>query len=325
MASPSAAAPNRTPGASHEALREPMLRGAYASLEGLLAIRYRPSASPRRTPPIVRNQQGTRLSKLRGRGVDFAEVRAYQPGDDVRTIDWRVTARKNKPHTKVFREERERLTLVVVDQTQSMFFGSQQRLKSVAAAEVAACAAWRGLQHNDRVGGIVLGNDQAAIHKPYRSSKTVARLMSDIATYNQFLTAGTSKPDEAVLSDALLRLRRLTRTNYRIYLISDFSPHSELWRNAWADALRALARHNEVVAVQVYDPLEARLPAADRYTVTDGSNRVQFHAGDAHLRAEYQARFDDHQQWLKTLCGNARVRYRAQATTAAVGNLDQWT
>ena len=134
MASPSVAAPART----HDDAHRPMLRGAYVSLEALLAIRYRPTTTPRRTPPVVRNQQGTRLSKMRGRGVDFAEVRAYQPGDDVRTIDWRVTARKNKPHTKVFREERERLTFVVADQSQSMFFGSQQRLKSVAAAEVAA-------------------------------------------------------------------------------------------------------------------------------------------------------------------------------------------
>ena len=324
MTSPTGATPLRTHDDTHEPVREPVLRGAYVSLEALLAIRYRPTATPRRTPPIVRNQQGTRMSKMRGRGVDFAEVRAYQPGDDVRTLDWRVTARKNKPHTKVFREERERLTFVVVDQTQSMFFGSQQRLKSVAAAEVAACAAWQGLQHNDRVGGIVLGNHQAAIHKPYRSSKAVARLMSDIAEYNQSLKAGTSKPDEDALNDSLLRLRRLTHTNYRIYLISDFFPHNELWRDAWGDAIRALARHNEVVAVQIYDPLEARLPPADRYTVTDGTNRLQFHAGDTHLRAEYQARFDNHQQWLKTLCGNSRVRYRAQSTAAAVGNLDQW-
>ena len=313
------------PASVSEAVQEPMLRGAYVSLEELLAIRYRPAIGARRTPPIISNQHGTRLSKLRGRGIDFSEVRAYQPGDDVRTIDWRVTARKNKPHTKVFREERERLTFVVVDQTQSMFFGSQGRLKSVAAAEVAACAAWQGLQHNDRVGGIVLGNDATAIHKPYRSHKTVARLMADIALFNQKLTAGTYNLDDQLLDDSLLRLQRLTHTNYRVFLISDFFSRGDNFRDLWGDTFRALARHNEVIAVQVYDPLEAQLPPADRYSVTDGERRLQFHAGNAALRAQYQARFADHESAVKALCGSTGVRYRAQSTADPVGNLERWS
>jgi len=308
-----------SPAASN--LHQATLQGAYVTLEQLLAIRYRPATTARRTPPVISNQQGTRLSKLRGRGIDFSEVRAYQPGDDIRTIDWRVTARKNKPHTKVFREERERLTFVVVDQTQSMFFGSRVRLKSVAAAEVAACAAWQGLNHNDRVGGIVLGNTTTAIHKPYRNSKSVARFISDITKYNQLLTAGTYDSDESLVGESLLRLRRLIHTNCRIFLISDFRPLNDAWREAFS----ALARHNEVVAVQIYDELEAELPPADRYSVTDGTNRLQFHAGDGQLRTNYRNRFAEHEQTLQKLCGSTGVRYRAQSTADPVGNLDRWT
>jgi len=295
-----------------------MLRGAYVSLDDLLAVRYRPGVTARRRPPLVSNQHGHRLSKLRGRGVDFSEVRAYQPGDDVRTIDWRVTARKNKPHTKVFREERERLTFVVVDQSQGMFFGSRTRLKSVVAAEVAAWAAWQGLSHNDRVGGIVLGNHRMAIHKPYRSSRNVARLMSDIASFNQSLTAGSDKRDENILHESLVQLRRLTHTNHRIFLISDFRPLGDLWQ----DTLRALVRHNEVVVVQVYDPLERDLPPSEQYSVTDGVARVQFHTGDRRLRDQYHQRFAEHERALQELCIATSARYRTQSTDDPMGILE---
>ena len=304
-----------------EAKPETILGGAYVDLADLLAIRYRASSVKQKSPPRLGRQGGNRLSKLRGRGIDFSEVRAYQPGDDVRTIDWRVTARKNKPHTKVFREERERLTLVVVDQTQSMFFGSQVRLKSVAAAEVAATAAWQALNHNDRVGGIIIGNEQVAIHKPYRNVKAVARLLADLARFNRALAPGTGAADGKCLHDSLAQLRRLAHTNYRIYLISDFEPMGAHWH----DTFRALARRNEVIAVRVHDPLERELPPADRYTVTDGLTRWQFDAGNRGLRQHYSDRFDAHEAEFKTICQHSRVRYRPLPTNEPVGHLARWS
>lgn len=290
-------------------------------LTDLLAIRYRANIHRQPSPPVLASQGGNRLSRLRGRGIDFSEVRAYQPGDDVRTIDWRVTARKNKPHTKVFREERERLTLVVVDQTQSMFFGSQVRLKSVAAAEFAAIAAWQALTHNDRVGGMIIGNDQVAIHKPYRNVKAIARLLADLARFNQSLAPAAARADGRHLRDSLAGLRRLAHTNYRIYLISDFEPMGDHWR----DTFRALARHNEVIAVRVYDPLEQELPPADRYTVTDGETRWQFHSGNRHLRQRYHDRFCAHEAEFKSICQGSRVRYRPLPTNEPVGHLAWWS
>ncbi len=301
-------------------MADQIIRGAYVDLHDLLALRFRPLGEPRMAPAVVSARGGTRLSKERGRGIDFSEVRVYQPGDDVRTIDWRVTARKNAVHTKVFREERERLTLVVVDQTQSMFFGSRERLKSVAAAEFAALVAWRAILHNDRVGGVIIGNDELVIHKPYRNVKPLARFFGDLSRLNRALVPGAAVPGRQHMVEALMRVRRLARSHYRIYFVSDFEPVGDHWR----DTFRALARHNEVVAIRVYDPLERELPPADRYTVTDGRQRWQFDAGDRRLRERYRRRFDAAGTDFEALCRNTRVAAASLSTTEGVQQAVGW-
>lgn len=287
---------------SQPVLNQP-LRGAHVGLADLLALRYAPLPAERVSGTAQSARGGTRLSRHRGRGIDFSEVRGYAPGDDVRTIDWKVTARKGRPHTKVFREERERQTLLFVDQTQSMFFGSRVRLKSVAAAELAARLAWRAIAEQDRVGGLVVGNDTVVAHEPYRHMKPLARLLGDLARINGALARGRPVPGPAHMAQALLRLGRLARRNHRIYLISDFEPLAGHWR----DALSALARQNEVVAIRICDPIEAELPPADVYTITDGADRWQFDAGEPRLRADYRARAADHAGAFTALCRDAGV------------------
>ena len=292
----------------------PTLGGAYVSLEDLLAIRYRPSLHAPQAAVRHGARAGTRLSKLRGRGIDFSEVRLYQPGDDIRTIDWRVTARKNKPHTKVFREERERPTLVVVDQTQSLFFGSRLRLKSVAAAEFGAIAAWQALAGDDRVGGLVIGNAGAHSHKPLRSARTVVRLLSDLARCNRALSRTSRLASESRYRDSLFSIRRLVHTGYRVLAISDFLTATD----AWQDTLRALARHNQVTLIRISDPLERELPPARRYTVTDGAARWQFHAGNASLRRRYAERHEQREADLASFSAACMIRYLSYATDETV-------
>lgn len=288
----------------------PSLRGAYVSLNDLLAIRYRPSLQAPQVALRHGVRAGARLSKLRGRGIDFSEVRLYQPGDDIRTIDWRVTARKNKPHTKVFREERERPTLVVVDQTQSLFFGSQMRLKSVAAAEFGAMAAWQALAGDDRVGGLVIGNTATHTHKPLRSVRSVVRLLSDLAECNRLLSRTSRLDSEARFRDSLRKIRRLVHTGYRVLAISDFLTATD----AWQDTLRALARHNQVTLIRISDPLERELPPAHRYTVTDGASRWQFHTGNASLRRRYAERHEQREADLVSFAAGCMIRYLSYAT-----------
>lgn len=288
-----------------------ILQGAYVATQELLALRG--SSSARASRRRARVRQGEQLSRVRGRGMDFAEVRAYQPGDDVRTIDWRVTARRNKPHTKVFQEERERPTLIVVDQTRPLFFGSRVRLKSVAAAEIASRLAWQCLANNDRVGGIVVGNDALAVHRPLRSARAVARLLNDIAVSNQQLNATT--PLAQSMRAALPQVAQLARSGHRIYLVTDCFALDNLDRQR----LLKLSRHNEVHCYFVFDPLERELPPANRYRVKDQNESLQFHSGNKALRNDYRARFDARLETLESLCRETRITHHRVATTQPWG------
>ncbi|MCR9277407.1 MAG: DUF58 domain-containing protein [Pseudomonadaceae bacterium] len=273
------------------------LSGAYTNVEALLSLRGIDNRRRRRVSQ-AHATAGALTSRQRGRGVDFAEVRAYQAGDDVRTIDWRVTARTNEPHTKVFREERERPTLICVDQSQSMFFGSRGRLKSVLAAELAARHAWQALAMGDRVGSIVVGNADTSVQKPKRSARHVARLLGDVANANQNLSRHSQVvADRQPMLLALRALHELAPSGHRVIVISDFSDMQSdgvgdpVRQQAWREVLLALARHNDASAEVLIDPLEGALPLRDPAAVTDGANRLEFDAGSASLRARYQEQF----------------------------------
>ncbi len=310
---------SKAPPAQSQATDSTILTGAFVGLEDLLSLRHKHFVAPNiQSTRVLGNRAGLKLSKVKGRGVDFAEVRLYQPGDDVRAIDWRVTARKNKPHTKVFREERERPTLIVTDQTQHMFFGSKLRLKSVAAAELAARIAWQNLNAGDRVGGIVIGNHEQVVHRPFRTTKAVARYLKSIAELNNALDRTPFDPASSI-AEGLLRLRRLTQTNYRIFVVSDFVGDLEMWRTN----LHQLARHNQVVLIHVYDPLERELPPADHYAVTDGKQRLQLFTGDSKLRSRYQDRFEARCDDLAALCAHDAMTYRRISTVDT--RLDQYS
>lgn len=148
--------------------------GVELGLDELLEMRHRLHearlfSSQNRRSPLV----GLHHSRLRGRGVDFDQVRIYQPGDDVRTIDWRVTARTREPHTKLFHEERERPVFVLVEQSQRLFFGSGLCFKAVLAARAAAFIGWSALAHNDRIGGLVFSDRDCHEIKPRRSKHSL--------------------------------------------------------------------------------------------------------------------------------------------------------
>ena len=288
-----------------------VIPGAYISLPQLLALRHKSiGAHQGQSAKVMGSQSGIKLSKTKGRGVDFAEVRAYQPGDDVRAIDWRVTARKNKPHTKLFREERERPALLFVDQSQHMFFGSKQRLKSVAAAELAGRIAWQTFAAGDRVGGIVISNDLQALYRPFRTSRAIGRLLAQVAVANQALKRSPRLDTQTSKFTGLEQLRRLTQSNYKIFVISDFS--GDL--TSWSEQIKKLARNNQVVALHIQDPLDKELPPADHYVITDGNQRLQFYSGKENLRAKYSADFAERCQVLKDLCRHESMTYLTLST-----------
>ena len=261
-------------------------RGAYVALEDLIALRF-----PARKLKITRKSRalsalaGPNKSNFRARGIDFEEVRSYQPGDDIRTIDWRVTARTGQAHTKLFREERERPVLVVIDQRAGMFFGSSHCFKSVLAAQLASLLAWSALDNGERVGGLVFNDSGHRDIRPRRSRKTVLGLLSELEQYNRALPLNEpAQPDcfEALLSN----LRRIARPGSSVFLISDF--HGAGSARA-REHMYQLAQHAEITALLCRDPLEQQLPRAGRYAVTDGSARSELSTGDRHLRTEFSA------------------------------------
>ena len=288
-----------------------VIQGAYISLPQLLALRHKSvRINQAQSTKVMGSQSGIKLSKVKGRGIDFAEVRAYQPGDDIRAIDWRVTARKNKPHTKIFREERERPALIYVDQSQHMFFGSTQRLKSVAAAELAGRIAWQTLAAGDRIGGIVIGNEEQTLFRPFRTTRAVGRLLNQIASANQTLTRSAFIDTQESKFSGLELLRRLTQSNYRIFIISDFSGDIE----SWSEQIKQLARHNHVTLLHIQDPLDKELPPADHYVITDGNERLQFYSGKENLRKKYANEFAQRWDRLQELCRHESLAYATLST-----------
>ena len=267
-------------------------RGAYTDLRDLIRLRY----AAREISDLADNKTSNPLaglltSNFRGRGIDFAEVRVYQPGDDVRTIDWRVTARTQVAHTKLFQEEKERPVLILTDQSASMFFGSQVTFKSVLAARTAALIAWASLEAGDRVGGIVFSEQGHREIRPRRSKHSVLRLLNELNDFNHALKRDSATMDatysDNYFTEALGNVRRVSKHGSVIYIISDFNNFSEESRIH----LQPLAQHNDVIGIHVSDRLEQQLPSPDMYSITNGSQRTRINTASRKHRQAYEQGF----------------------------------
>jgi uncharacterized protein (DUF58 family) len=256
--------------------------GVYVDLEDLIAFEHggrRVSFLPHQ--PVHSLLSGRLASRMRGRGLSFEEIRRYRAGDDVRAIDWKVTARLRKPHLRVFNEERDRQTVLLVDQRISMFFGSRLAMKSVAAAQAAAIGAWRVLGVGDRVGAIVF-NDRDLVHlRARRSRATVLQILSTIVTQNHELGVGRGLVSAPImLNSALEQAQRRALHDAAVIIISDFDGADETTRKM----VGALSRHNDVVALLVHDPLQSDLPPSASMTVTDGELQIRLDIGRDSVR-----------------------------------------
>ena len=250
---------------------------------------------------------GRHSSKLRGRGLDFEEVRQYVKGDDIRNIDWKVTARTHKTHTRVFSEEKEKPALVVVDQSKSMFFGSVKRTKSVVAAELAALVAFRVLKQGDRVGGIVFADNALDVLIPKRDRRNILRLFEKIVTRNHELEKSLPAKFNESLHEAMIRIRNIVTHDFLVIIISDFQRYSpEVIR-----FISQIALHNDVLLAKITDPMEKDIPdikfiAGDLHTqiTIDGTNkklRKKFREGFENDLLSFQAQNKKHRIPLFTI------------------------
>lgn len=267
----------------------PSSDGIHLTAAELLELR--PRCNALRLPmrqPAASALAGTYRSRFRGRGVDFEESRNYQPGDDIRNMDWRVTARTGRPHTKVFQEERERPVLVVMDASPSLYFGTRKRLKSVAAAHLAATVAWAAVRRGDRIGAFFFAPGK---HRELRPSGGRRGAMRMIQTLVEWLNPEARTEGSEPLSRVLERVRHTVRPGSLVVIISDFFSLDE-------DCNRHLSRlrqHNDVIGCQVMDASEQHLPTG-RYPITDGSATSVLDTAKQRFRTQYESMSQQHRQ-----------------------------
>ena len=259
-------------------------------LDDLVKMQYKASGfSFLPKQPIHSVLSGRHASKLRGRGLNFEELRNYLPGDDTRNIDWKVTARTGTPYVRVYTEEKDRIVWLLVDQRVGMFFGSANRMKSVVAAEVAAIAAWRVLSVGDRVGALVFNDSDISVVPPHRSRERVMQILKQVVEKNQGLSADPGlKPDAGKLNEALKQVSLLARHDCLVCLITDGDGlNSETRRH-----ITCLAEHNDVLCAFIYDPLEKDLPAVGRLRFADSEGQLEADTSNRKLRAAFQNEFE---------------------------------
>ncbi|STY27949.1 Uncharacterized conserved protein (some members contain a von Willebrand factor type A (vWA) domain) [Legionella wadsworthii] len=276
-----------------------MTNGVIAELNELIDLRrYVQSVHYRPEGRAIRS--GNHLSKLRGRGMDFAEVRNYQPGDEIRHMEWRITARTGKPHVKIYQEERERPVVLLTDFNPSMIFGTRIAFKSVIAARLAALLAWTVVKEGDRVGGVFFSATEHSEFIPRGRDIGVLPLLSSLSQY----TAQTEKQREAqprLFSDALVRLRRVVKPGSILVLISDFySMDGECEKH-----LKRLRYHNDILAYHICDRVELAPPKPQQYAMTNGQQEIILDTGLRTVNKAYehycQKRIADLQDQLRRL------------------------
>jgi uncharacterized protein (DUF58 family) len=276
------------------------LKGVYADLDDLIRLQHQVSGfSFLPKQPITSLLSGRHSSRLRGRGLNFEEIRRYLPGDDIRSMDWKVTARTKKPHTRVYTEERDRPAILVVDQRLSMFFGSQVAMKSVTAAETAALAAWRAMSMGDRVGALVFNDTDISEIKPHRSRKRVTHVLQTVTQYNHALKIDTgTKSNPAMLNEALKKVAHLAKHDYLVCIISDLNGAD----NETEGFVSSIARHNDLIVCLMYDLLETQLPKEGTLVVSDGELQLEIDTSKGKVQKDFAEIFSSElkniKEWL---------------------------
>lgn len=290
--------------------------GVYVQLDDLVRLQHKASGfSFLPKQPVHSVLSGRHASKLRGRGLNFEELRDYLPGDDTRNIDWKVTARTRTPYVRVYTEEKDRTVWLLIDQRIGMFFGSQQRMKSVAAAEVAAISAWRVLSVGDRVGALVFNDSDISVVPPHRSRERVMQILKEVVKKNHELNAGAElKPDAGKLNEALKQVSLLARHDCLVCLVTD----GEGLNSETRKHVTRLSEHNDVLTALIYDPLEKDMPAAGRLRFSDGEGQLEADTSNRKLREGFQNEFEQRLQWMQSASRRLAIPVLPLQTTTPV-------
>lgn len=242
---------------------------------------------------VLASKAGLQTSPMRGRGMEFAEVRAYQAGDDIRQMDWRITAKTQQAHIKLYQEEKERPVMLMLDLRANMQFASKRAFKSVLAADISALIGWAAKAEGDRVGAWIF-NDTQELDIRAKASKThLLSLFHQLCEFAKQTTLNTN-PDER-FKQMLRHLTRTQRPGSLIYLISDFCGFNE----QALPLLRSLSLHSDIRAIQIIDKLQQTLPPPGQYSVTDGQQYAQLNTRSRTQRAQFAQQAQQQQNKLE--------------------------
>jgi uncharacterized protein (DUF58 family) len=295
------------PGLSYSTQPRHVSSPVAITIDELIALRHDAERISLSTAQLRARLSGNYSARFKGRGMEFDQVRPYVDGDDIRMLDWKVTARTNKPHTKLYREERERPVQVFVDYRRMMFFATRGMFKAVWASQAAALIGWAAANHRDRLGGLIISEHKHEEIKPQNGAKAVLRFIKHMVdhpawkSYQQMDTV----PQNDTFYQGLMRLRRVTKPGSFVFIMSDFRDFD--WR--CESAIAQIARHNNVVLVFCYDPIEAELPPAGFYRFSSGQSEWEINTGDRKVRTNYHSRFQERFDKVAGMSGFSGIHF----------------
>ncbi|NPA72456.1 MAG: DUF58 domain-containing protein [Gammaproteobacteria bacterium] len=276
----------------------PVSPSLYSQLDDLIGYRFHVKQKKMtHQNGLVSSGSGGHQALRKGRGMIFSEVRPYQAGDDIRHIDWRVTARTQKTHTKVFIEEHERPTLLITEQTSALFFGTKTRLKTAQALNITAILSWVALAQNERVGGLTFNDTQHAWVAPKRSTQTLLHHLQQSISLQQHLTQ-PKKANPTHWQATLKQLTRVIKPGSKVFLVGDMM---QLTQESFA-YIQKLAKHNDMVAIHIYDSLEKSLPNQGWLSMTlslASGSLFKINSGRATTREAYAQLYETQWQTAK--------------------------
>ncbi len=261
---------------------------------------------------IKSSHTGLYSSRLLERGMEFAESRRYHMGDDVRNIDWKVTARSGKPHTKLFAAEKERQVLLLVDMRSSMFFATLGVFKSVQAALMAGLIGWSSIQTGNRLGGMIFDDLSHFEYRPALGKKALLPVLEQLAKSGAYNSArGTKSLSNNAMDAALYAMMRHISPGSLLFVLSDFRQLSA----ESCDMLMQMSRHADIRLCSIYDPLEAELPKNGEYPVTDGALRLDLNTSNREGVENYRKKFLERTEKLVSLGAQPHIRFMTCKTS----------
>jgi uncharacterized protein (DUF58 family) len=285
----------------------------YPHIDDLLELRHQAHTLGLASHHLVNTSfSGLYASVFRGTGLDFEEVREYREGDDIRNMEWNVTARTNVPHMKIFREERERSVVLCIDRGPHMSFGTRGTFKSVQAAKAAALLGWAASRLHDRVGGMLFGDTQQGLHyfRPTKDRRALWRLLHALTQEGR-----TNQPTHDCLAEALQRADRGTTTGSLIFVIADLNREIMNLKQT----LGRLCQRHTLVLLPVDDPADREIPEMGRVTfVGSDGNAVEIDTRDREARERYAQTWQKHRNELSSLTNSLGITLMPIATNEEI-------